>query len=255
MFFRQFFDLGLYKSSCILFASLFFVSCNTVSNKPTEVVSAAGSRNIASASMASMNSSAFLVMQSCPVLSSIQTRIRAGTSNSQDIMEMMDKKDSQGKTLTQRLMTELTSSAGCFARVVALKRDMCSNNAYAEICEGLDQIEELGVDAVKKEFEEFAGTTADSLSPSVLASKLDEFVKSRGDDGGVVSSILNKINAVVSDHPAIVSVAGLLLIAFFGKAVLGMAASAAVGALAIGLKISAVVGVLAVAGWFVFRAR
>ncbi len=253
--YKQLFDLGLYKSSCILFSCLFFVSWSasgTVSSKHTEIVSAAGSRNISSAAMASMNSSVFLVMQDCPILSSIQTRIESGTSDSQDIVEMMEEKDSQGRTLTTRLMTELASSAGCFASVAALKRDLCSNDTYEELCENLDQLEVLGTNAIKEEFEKFAGATVDSLGPEQLADKLDKFVQSRDDDS-VVGSLLNKISNVVQDNPVIVSIVGLLVIALFGKTVLSMLGVAVLGAAAVTLKVAAVVAVVAVAGWFILR--
>ena len=254
MSFKQFFNLGLYKSSCILFSCLFFVSWNasgTINNKHIDIVSVDGSRNISSAAMASMNSSVFLVMQDCPILSSIQTRIEAGL-NSQDIVEMMEEKDSQGRTLTTRLMTELASSAGCFASVAALKRDLCSNDTYEELCENLDQLEVLGTNAIKEEFEKFAGATVDSLGPEQLADKLDKFVQSRDDDS-VVGSLLNKISNVVQDNPVIVSIVGLLVIALFGKTVLSMLGVAVLGAAAVTLKVAAVVAVVAVAGWFILR--
>ena len=185
--------LGLHKSSCILFSCLFFVSCNTASSKPTEVVSNAGSRKIASASAAAMavNSSAFLMMQACPVLASIQSRIPSwrGTAdrdehinryNAEYVMNMLQETDSQGRTFHQRLMLELSSDSDCLGRIGDLRENICFYREYSEACDALHKIDKLDGGTIIQEFEEFAGASIESIDLSQLAGKIDEFIKSRG---------------------------------------------------------------------------
>ena len=182
MYFKQFIDLGLYKSSCILFSCLFFVSCNTVAHKSTEVVSAAGTRNIASAAMTSMNASAFVAMQVCPVITSIQSMVQMGTSTEQLLTELMERKDSQGKTLIQKLVVEMSPSYGCIRHLVELKQEVCSHRVYDDICENLDKLEEMGgaeAESVKKEFESFIGTSIESLDSHELMAKTKEFITTK----------------------------------------------------------------------------
>ncbi len=192
MFLSNLLKLGLHKSSCILFSCLFFVSCNTVSNKPTEVVSNAGSRKIASSSAAAIavNSSAFLAMQACPVLASIQSRIPSwrGTPdrdehinryNAEYVMNMLQETDSQGRTLHQRLMLELSSDSDCLRRIGDLRENICFYREYSEACEALHRIDKLDGETIIQEFEEFAGASIESIDPSQLAGKIDEFIKGR----------------------------------------------------------------------------
>ncbi len=185
MFFRQFIYSALYKPSCVLFSCLFFVSCNTVSKKPTEVVSAAGSRNIASAAMASINASAFLVMQDCPVLASIQSRIRVGEYGGEQIMNMMQEKDSQGRSLTQRLLLE-SASSDCSNSLDAFKQNLCSNNVHDDLCESLNQLKGAKPETIAQEFEEFVGTPLRSFNFPEMLDKIKEFSRSRRD--GTASS-------------------------------------------------------------------
>ena len=188
MFLSNLPKLGLHKSSCILFSCLFFVSCNTVSNKPTEVVSTAGSRKIASASAAAMtvNSSAFLAMQACPVLASIQSRIPSwmGTPdrdehinryNAAYVMNMLKETDGQGRTLHQRLMLELSSNSDCLSRIGDLRENICFYREYSHVCEALYEIDKLKGETIIQEFEEFAGASIESIDPSQLAGKINEF--------------------------------------------------------------------------------
>ncbi len=207
MFLSNLLKLGLHKSSCILFSCLFFVSCNTVSSKPTEVVSNAGSRKIASASAAAMavNSSAFLAMQACPVMASIQSRIPSwrGTPdrdehigrrlknfitnnypdrdehinryNAEYVMNMLKETDSQGRTLHQRLMLELSSDSDCLSRIGDLRENICFYREYSEACEALYEIDKLDGETIIQEFEEFAGASIESIDPSQLAGKINEF--------------------------------------------------------------------------------
>ncbi len=191
MFLSNLLKLGLYKSSCILFSCLFFVSCNTVSNKPTEVVSNAGSRKIASASAAAMavNSSAFLAMQACPVLASIQSRIPSwrGTAdrdehinryNARYVMNMLQETGSQGRTLYQRLVLELSSDSDCLSRIGDLRENICFYREYSEACEALYEIDDkLKGETIIQEFEQFAGASIESIDPSQLAGKIDEFIQ------------------------------------------------------------------------------
>ncbi len=212
MFLSNFLKLGLYKSSCILFSCLFFVSCNTVSSKPTEIVSNAGSRKIASASAAAMavNSSAFLAMQACPVLASIQSRIPSwrGTPdrdehigrrlknfitnnypdrdehinryNAEYVMNMLQETDGQGRTLHQRLMLELSSNSDCLSRIGDLRENICFYREYSEACDALHKLDKLDGETIIQEFEEFAGASIESIDPSQLVGKLDGFIQSRG---------------------------------------------------------------------------
>ena len=173
--------LGLYKSSCILFSCLFFVSCNTVSSKPTEVVSNAGSRKIASASAAAMaiNSSAFLATQACPVLASIQSRVQAGNYDSRQMMRMMNVKNYDGKTLQQRLISELSSNNDCLRRIDELRENICAHREYNELCANLDQLDKISKEDFIREFEEFAGASVESIDSNELAGKIAEFVDSK----------------------------------------------------------------------------
>ena len=191
MFLSNLLKLGLHKSSCILFSCLFFVSCNTASSKPTEVVSTAGSRKIASASAAAaamaVNSSAFLMMQACPVLASIQSRIPSwrGTAdrdehinryNAAYVMNMLQETDGQGRTLHQRLMLELSSDSDCLKRIGDLRETICFYREYSQACEALYQLDKLKGETIIQEFEQFAGASIDSIDPSQLAGKIDEFI-------------------------------------------------------------------------------
>ncbi len=188
MFLSNLLKLGLHKSSCILFSCLFFVSCNTVSSKPTEIVSTAGSRKIASLSAAmAVNSSAFLMMQACPVLASIQSRIPSwrGTAdrdehinryNAEYVMNMLQETDSQGRTLHQRLMLELSSDSDCLKRIGDLRETICFYREYSQACEALYQLDKLKGETIIQEFEQFAGASIDSIDPSQLAGKIDEFI-------------------------------------------------------------------------------
>ncbi len=252
MFIRQFADLGLHKSSCMLFSCIFFVSCSTVSKKPTEVTSA-GSRNIASAAMASINASAFLVMQDCPVLSSIQSRIQAntsrggyltrlgkkigvtsrtrGTPTSEQITSIMEETDRQGKTLTQRLLLELSSSSDCLSRVDELKQSICVHRTYSDACEALDQLERLESDTIIQEFESFAGASIDSFESSEqLAAKVEEFLSSNNNSlhDAFRDSINKQFHKLYSAYPKLTT--ALMLV---GTVLVAKKALTAVGGFAI----------------------
>ncbi len=250
MFLSNLLKLGLYKSSCILFSCLFFVSCNTVSNKPTEVVSTAGSRKIASASAAAMavNSSAFLATQACPVLASIQSRIPSwrGTPdrdehinryNARYVMNMLQETDSQGRTLHQRLMLELSSDSDCLSRIGDLRETICFYREYSQACEALYQLDKLKGETIIQEFEEFAGASIESIDPSQLAGKIDEFIKSRA----FFARILETVKEAPLEAPLVegpVETANLL--AFMVTGVIGGAVLAALGAVIAGGAVTAV---------------
>ena len=230
MFLSNLLKLGLHKSSCILFSCLFFVSCNTASSKPTEVVSTAGSRKIASASAAmAVNSSAFLMMQACPVLASIQSRIpswrdTSGRSernelinhyNAEYVMNMLQETDSQGRTLHQRLMLELSSNSDCLSRIGDLRENICFYREYSEACEALHMIDKLKRETIIQEFEEFAGASIESIDPSQLAGKIDEFIensKSRGFLARASEALENAVAAVATTVVRAEAVGAALLV-------------------------------------------
>ena len=210
MFLSNLLKLGLHKSSCILFSCLFFVSCNTVSSKPTEVVSNAGSRKIASSSaaMVAINSSAFLAMQACPVLASIQSRVQAGNYDARQIMNMMNVKNYDGKTLQQRLMSELSSNNDCLRRIGELRNSICSRGEYNELCANLDQLDKIDREDFIREFEEFAGASIESIDSNELAGKIEEFVSSKD---GFFGRQWKNIVAGFQDAPNPVLLPSLLL--------------------------------------------
>ncbi len=231
MFLSNLLKLGLHKSSCILFSCLFFVSCNIARSKPTEVVSTAGSRKIASASAAAMavNSSAFLMMQACPVLASIQSRIpswgdTSGRSernelinhyNAEYVMNMLQETDSQGRTLHQRLMLELSSNSDCLSRIGDLRENICFYREYSEACEALHMIDKLKRETIIQEFEEFAGASIESIDPSQLAGKIDEFIensKSRGFLARASEALENAVAAVATTVVRAEAVGAALLV-------------------------------------------
>ena len=273
MFLSNLLKLGLYKSSCILFSCLFFVSCTTVSSKPTEVVSNAGSRKIASASAAAMavNSSAFLAMQACPVLASIQSRIPSwrGTPdrdehinryNAEYVMNMLQETDSQGRTLHQRLMLELSSDSDCLSRIGDLRETICFYREYSQACEALYQLDKLKGETIIQEFEEFAGASIESIDPSQLADKVSEFYinivggplaplkKTLAAVAGTVAGVDREremgrkrieeqppltLESMVASLPAAgITLAGLALIVKAGSAVTGAKVAAAAGTVA-----------------------
>lgn len=267
MSFKQFIDLGLYKSSLVLLSCLFFVSCNTVNQKPAHL---AGSRNIASATIASINASAFLAMQDCPVISSIQSRIRANASDgflsklgktlklkpkhnykisSEQIIDMMEETDSQGRTLTQRLMSELKSSHKCLDRIAVLQQTLCSNTTYIDFCETLDQIEKLETEDVVRAFESFAGASIDSIDPTELPNKIDEFINSR-DNRTLGAKFNDKLADLARDHPKITTIAGLLVMALYTKKLLLMGAPIIAAAITYGAPLLLVVSFVALT-WYV----
>ena len=252
MFLSNLLKLGLYKSSCILFSCLFFVSCNTVSNKPTEVVSNAGSRKIASASAAAMavNSSAFLMMQACPVLASIQSRIPSwrGTAdrdehinryNAEYVMNMLKETDSQGRTLHQRLMLELSSDSDCLSRIGDLRENICFYREYSEACEALHRIDKLDGETIIQEFEQFAGAKIESIDPSQLAGKIDEFINSRDIDTSddLYFGAVKKVAAAAADE--ILLPFGIIAMIIAAPLTAVAAAAAGAGA-AVGVAIGAV---------------
>ncbi len=238
MFLRQFIDLGLYKSSCILFSCLFFVSCNTVNNKPAEVVSNVSSRKIASLSAAAMavNSSAFMAMQGCPVLTSIQSIVQAGNYNARQIMNMMNIKNNDGTTFQQGLMSEFASNSDCLSRISELRENICAYREYNEFCANLFQLHKINRKDFIREFEEFAGASIESIDSNELADKIAEFVNSR-------DSFIGKIVDEISDQPHIlIPGAGIIV-------TLALAAPVAATIAAGGLIGVAVTTVFSLAGW------
>ena len=249
MFLSNLLKLGLHKSSCILFSCLFFVSCTTVSNKPTEVVSNAGSRKIASASAAAMavNSSAFLAMQACPVLASIQSRIPSwrGTPdrdehinryNARYVMNMLQETDSQGRTLHQRLMLELSSNSDCLSRIGDLRENICFYREYSHVCEALYEIDKLKGETIIQEFEEFAGAKIESIDPSQLAGKIDEFINSKGFFKRIFGTARTAVEDTVISlragliEPDVLAVVAGAAVVVAGTALVAVVAGAAVGA-------------------------
>ena len=252
MFLSNLLKLGLYKSSCILFSCLFFISCNTASSKPTEVVSNAGSRKIASASAAAMavNSSAFLAMQACPVLVSIQSRIPSyrdvsdpgqysNRYNTEYVMNMLQETDSQGRTLHQRLMLELSSNGDCLKRITELRETICFYREYSQVCEALYALDKLKGETIIQEFEEFAGAKIESIDPSQLAGKIDEFINSRDIDTSddLYFGAVKKVAAAAADE--ILSPFGIIAMIIAAPLTAVAAAAAGAGA-AVGVAIGAV---------------
>lgn len=256
---KQFVDLGLYKSSCILFSCLFFVSCNTANSKPTDIVSTSRARNIANTAMTNINASAFLMMQYCPVVSVIQSRVReaGGGLNSEQIVGLMQEKNFQGKTLTQRLMSELASNNDCVKRVAELRENVCFYREYSELCEILYQLEKLKAESIIQEFEKFAGAPIDSINSNELPGKVEEFVNSE-------STFFGKINNALSNHkhiliPAVIAllfitVAVTLPVIPAVGAALGLGAATA-ASVATDLAVVSVISTIgmSVAGWLIYK--
>ena len=259
MSFRQFFDLGLYKSSCILFASLFFVSCNTASSKPTEIVSAAGTRNIASSAITNINASAFLMMQYCPVVTRIQSRVleAGGSLNGEQMMALMQEKDFTGRTLQQRLMSELASNNDCIRRVAELRENICLYGEYSGVCEILYQLEKLKTEDIVQEFEEFTGASVDSIDPSQLPGKVEAFVNSNSTFFGRINNTLNNNKHIMI--PAVIALvfitvaAALPIIPAVGAA-LGYGAVTAASVLTdvAAVTVISTIG-MSLVGWLIYR--
>ncbi len=121
---------SLYRQYCILLSCLFFVSCKAVDNRPTEVVSDAGSRNIDS--LPSTNASA--VMQACPVVqrpseSSITPKV---SREQQQIMNMMKEKAQNDQGIRYRFQQRVglipeVVSPGCYC---AWSRSWCIRGGF-----------------------------------------------------------------------------------------------------------------------------
>ena len=195
---------------CVLLSCVFFVSCNTVHHRTYQN---RGVANIGNAAISKIHSSAFLAMQACPVISGVQSAIQSGTSV-QRLVELMEKKDHRGRTLSRRLMSELSSSPQCSRRLTQLKQGLCSRRAYDELCQSLVELERMGYEGVIEEFELFLGASVESFSSQELAVKLQEFITSDS-SGSKTLSLLRKIKSKANAAPLASSFAaatGLLLI-------------------------------------------
>ncbi len=99
-------------------------------------------------------------------------------------------------------------------------------------------------ETIIQEFEEFAGASIESIDPSQLAGKIDEFIKSRGflkrAYGAALKGISNLDLPVTVAMVAPVIIISTMLIAESGVAVAAMGAPAAV-AIAVPIAITAVV--------------
>ena len=149
-------------------------------------------------------------MQACPVLASIQSRIpswrdasgrserRELTSryNAEYVMNMLQETDSQGRTLHQRLMLELSSDSDCLSRIGDLRENICFYREYSEACEALHEIDKLKGETIIQEFEEFAGASIESIDPSQLAYKIDEFIENRRSSSDTITKVWASVAGV-----------------------------------------------------------
>ena len=139
---------------CILLSYIFFVSCNTASHKSIIDKSASG---VDTTATSKIRASTFLVMQACPVMTSVMSTIRAKktvqTSDSifHMLVNMMNKKDSQGKTWRKRIIAEVHSPE-CKKSIIELKQAVCSHKAYSKICKGPYEIEGVDVEILNELF-------------------------------------------------------------------------------------------------------